>query len=62
MIVALHQLAVEPWTFTCRECGARWDPLPARGKPHPTEASLQREADQHLKNCPARLDGLEEFL
>ena len=50
----LHQDALPPYTFTCR-CGASWLPGNARGKQHPTAASLQREAEEHFKQCPGHV-------
>lgn len=51
---AITQDGMPPYRMHCHACGLTWEPPNARGKDHPTEASLDRETKRHLDSCPAK--------
>lgn len=58
--MATLQQATPPYTTRCLDCGVTWFPKPAKSGPNKgkhTDASLQREADEHGRTCPGVFPG-----
>ena len=51
---SIIQTATPPYSAYCMACGATWEARNARGKDHPTDSTLDREAEQHWATCSGR--------